>query len=338
MRRVMVLSAGWLIGFAASPGCHAEPPPPGQVVVEFRVRGKGFNGAGFIELYSEAAWDKPGCFFIRIPVGAKKTFEERGISDIASHFLGHVVRARGRVDVLRFGEDTHPVLVVEDPERIERLESGPAYTATGMYRRQEACGFTLLWNPEVDRHPREKDEVAREMARQLEVICAVVPGDRLAVIRRSRIWVEWDATAGAAAHHPSKDWLSASGYNPEKAGDVEIGNARHFVEWSLKTQPWMVMHELAHAYHHATREANGPRIAAAFRAAMKAGLYDSVAHVDGRPPRKAYAANNPQEYFAELTEAYFGRNDFEPFDREGLRKHDPGGHDLMRQVWGEPLR
>ena len=43
--------------------------------------------------------------------------------------------------------------------------------------------------------------------------------------------------------------------------------------------------------------------------------------------------NSPTEYFAELTEAYFGRNDYEPFDRSGLRAFDPLGYAVIESVW-----
>jgi dipeptidyl-peptidase-4 len=40
------------------------------------------------------------------------------------------------------------------------------------------------------------------------------------------------------------------------------------------------------------------------------------------------------EYFAEGTEAYFDRNDFYPFVRAELKKHDPVLHDLLEEIWG----
>ena len=52
--------------------------------------------------------------------------------------------------------------------------------------------------------------------------------------------------------------------------------------------------------------------------------------------RKAYAKTNRAEYFAELTEAYFGKNDFYPFTRAELEKHDPVGFKLMKDAWGDP--
>ena len=42
---------------------------------------------------------------------------------------------------------------------------------------------------------------------------------------------------------------------------------------------------------------------------------------------------NPQEYFAETTEAFFSRNDFFPFTREELRRHDPEMAKLLERVW-----
>ena len=50
------------------------------------------------------------------------------------------------------------------------------------------------------------------------------------------------------AYHPSKRWLTQNHFNPELAGCVELGNPKTFLSWT-KAQPWMVLHELAHAYH-----------------------------------------------------------------------------------------
>ena len=49
---------------------------------------------------------------------------------------------------------------------------------------------------------------------------------------------------------------------------------------------------------------------------------------------RAYALNNPQEYFAESTEAYFSRNDFFPFTRDDLIRHDPETARLLAKLWG----
>ena len=42
---------------------------------------------------------------------------------------------------------------------------------------------------------------------------------------------------------------------------------------------------------------------------------------------------NAKEYFAEASEAYFGTNDFYPFVRAELKKHDPEMFRLLEKLW-----
>jgi hypothetical protein len=134
--------------------------------------------------------------------------------------------------------------------------------------------------------------------------------------------------------HWSADWLESAGLPREKAGGVEVVNARDFLEWR-SSQPYMVLHELAHAYH---RMIGGdlPEIVAAYEHARAAGLYESVGRntAPTGDTVRAYAATNHHEYFAELSEAYFALNDFEPYTRAQLERHDPEGFAMVERVWG----
>ena len=107
--------------------------------------------------------------------------------------------------------------------------------------------------------------------------------------------------------------------------------AAHFPEDA--EQPCMVLHELAHAYHFLVLGEKNPEIAAAYRQAVESGSYESVDYAGGGK-RRAYALVNEKEYFAEISEAYFGRNDFYPFTRADLQRHDPVGYELLRRLWG----
>ncbi len=40
------------------------------------------------------------------------------------------------------------------------------------------------------------------------------------------------------------------------------------------------------------------------------------------------------EFFAEMTETYFGQNDFFPFNRAELQREEPAISELMRAIWG----
>jgi hypothetical protein len=99
-------------------------------------------------------------------------------------------------------------------------------------------------------------------------------------------------------------------------------------------KPSMLLHELAHAYHHRVLGYGHPDIAAAFDRAKKSETCDSVLHYDGKKVR-ACALNNDQEYFAELTEAFFGTNDFYPFVRAEILEHDPHMYKVLGKQWGE---
>ena len=124
----------------------------------------------------------------------------------------------------------------------------------------------------------------------------------------------------------------------EKFKCVEIANSRSFVEWTLR-QPWLVLHELAHGYHHrfVTSRYRNPEIIAAFRKATGSKRYDSVLRYNG-VREKAYALTDATEYFAESTEAFFGTNDFYPFVRPELKEHDKEMFVLLGRLWGESVR
>jgi hypothetical protein len=47
-----------------------------------------------------------------------------------------------------------------------------------------------------------------------------------------------------------------------------------------------------------------------------------------------YALTDHKEYFAEMTEAFFGTNDFYPFVRGELKQHDRRTYDLLAGIWG----
>lgn len=211
----------------------------------------------------------------------------------------------------------------------------PSFDATATYEARSMAGFPLLLHPELKKHPKEMQETLAEMDKQLKAIAGVLPKKPLARLKKVKIWIEWEKKKnGAAEFHPFAGWLKANGYNPDKVGCVEINNARNFVRWSRDAQPWMVLHELAHAYHFLVLGEKHPGIESAYKQAVERKLYESVDFVRGGK-RKAYALTNSKEYFAELSEAYFGRNDFYPFTRADLEKHDPAGFRVLREAWNK---
>lgn len=178
--------------------------------------------------------------------------------------------------------------------------------------------------------PRQ-DPAIEELRAQLHAIAGKVPAPALERLRAVPIWIHRNSGTKCMAFHPSAAWLASHKFNPHMANAVEIGNSANFVAWS-KPQPWMVLHELAHAYHFRVFGFDNPEIIRVWKVAAASGSYDSVLHIAGAL-KKHYALTNQQEYFAELTESFFGTNDFYPFVRPELKKHDAAGYELIRRFW-----
>lgn len=170
---------------------------------------------------------------------------------------------------------------------------------------------------------------------QLRNIALVLPADKLKPLRRVPIWL--DLTHGALQpeqYHPSAEWLAKHGYSRQLAQCVHIPDARYFASARhQRTQPWAMLHEFAHAYHDRVLGFDHAEIKAAWEKLTAGGRYKSVLHIDGKP-RPHYALVNPQEFFAEMTEAYFGQNDFYPFNSAELKRDEPELFQLLEKLWG----
>ncbi|MCX7418484.1 MAG: hypothetical protein NT013_02965 [Planctomycetia bacterium] len=204
-------------------------------------------------------------------------------------------------------------------------------------------GWTVLVSDEL----LEKDMAATNRALelltvQLQEIVRVVPAAAVVELRKVPLWFspEYPKVQPRAEYHPGAGWLRDNKRDPAMAKAVEFTDIRDF-ERETKRMPNFTLHELAHAYHDRVlpKGFGNEEIKAAFEKAKAKGLYDRVEQRfgDGRSANvRAYAMSSPMEYFAESSEAYFSTNDFFPFTREQLAKHDPEMFALLKTLWGEP--
>jgi hypothetical protein len=210
----------------------------------------------------------------------------------------------------------------------------PAYEPTLHYTLRDIEGWKVYVHNRLLEGEKKPlgDETLKVLAAHLYDISRMVPRPALDRLRQVRIWVEADNPKVACmCYHPSREWLVGHGFNPEKAKCVELGNPVHFLDWTHH-QRAMVLHELAHAYHHQVLGYDQPDIKAAYKKAMEAKIYESVLFYTG-VKKKAYATTSDQEYFAELSEAYFSTNDFYPFVRPEVKEHDPVMFEVLKKVW-----
>jgi hypothetical protein len=295
------------------------------VTVEFRVKGTGTNAAGYAQLYSEASWRDPGAFFVRLPASTE-----------VARYSGRMISVTGEVESIEFRDLRRMVIYAPDAAQVAVLDPLPAFTPTSAYVQKKIGGFTVLVHPAVMRDGNVVSQAFAELELQMDRIAAALPEHLLAKLREARIWIEWRQREDTASQfHIARAWLLEHAYNPDKAGDVEICDVRNWVAWSRQDQPFSLLHELAHAYQFRILGERAALIDLAYAHAMAAGLYDAVPYVHGGR-RQAHAAKNAAEYFAELTEAYFGINDYYPFTRADLRRGDPLGYRVVEQLWSTP--
>ncbi len=168
-------------------------------------------------------------------------------------------------------------------------------------------------------------------------INAVVPADKLKKLHA--VVIVLDLTHGklrSMQYHPNPEWLIENGYSRDLAKCVHIPRAADLpTKRNINEQPWVILHELAHAYHDQVLGFDDPRILEAYEKYKKGGHGEKTLLFDGSRVRH-YALTNHKEFFAEMTEAYFGENDFFPFNRGELKESEPEIYDLMVRIWETP--
>jgi len=185
------------------------------------------------------------------------------------------------------------------------------------------------------KHSTDGLHAIKMLTNHLQRISILVQGEALKKLKTCQIWLEHShPTLHAMQYHPSVGWLKANGHDPRLQKKVHVPQAKALTSrGQLLKHPAVILHELAHAYHDQFLTFEHPEIIAAYNKARQKGDYNKVMLYTGQNV-KHYAMTNHKEYFAEGTEAYFYRNDFYPFVRAELKKHDLDLHKVLEKVWG----
>jgi len=214
----------------------------------------------------------------------------------------------------------------------------PARAEEPVHVQRDIEGWTCHIDPQLlgCEHKALGDETLRIVANQLFEIKLLLSPERVADLQKVQILIDREyKDLKPAQYHPSAGWLKEHGHDVALLHRrVHIPSAHAFTERRhLSHQPCVMLHELAHAYHDQVLDFDNPTVKERYEAAKEAGLYKSVLHIDGED-REHYALSNHKEFFAEMTEAYVRTNDFYPFVRSELRRHDPETYRLLESIWG----
>ncbi|MGC8742880.1 MAG: metallopeptidase [Verrucomicrobiia bacterium] len=165
-------------------------------------------------------------------------------------------------------------------------------------------------------------------------ITYVVSEPRLSELKKVVIVLDLNyGKLNSIQYHPSVGWLKSNGYEPELAKCVHIPVAAQLpTQRNVREQPWVILHELAHAYHDQYLDFENPKILDAYERYKQSGHGNATLLFNGERV-KHYALTDHKEFFAEMTEAYFGANDFYPFNRAELMIAEPEIYELLRSIW-----
>lgn len=212
-------------------------------------------------------------------------------------------------------------------QNTDRPSSRVAKTIAGWTVRVDA---RLLAPPNVELGER----ALKFLEAKLIDITYVVPAERLAQLQKVAIVLDLNCgKLNSIQYHPSVGWLKEHGYEPELAKCVHIPVAAQLpTQRNVREQPWVILHELAHAYHDQVLDFENRQIIEAFEKYKQSGRGNSTLLFNGTRV-KHYALTDHKEFFAEMTEAYFGVNDFFPFNRAELMVYEPEIYKLMRKIW-----
>ena len=197
------------------------------------------------------------------------------------------------------------------------------------------------WNVRVDDRLLSGDgagvgeRALKLLTARLVAIAIVVPEPALAKLRAITIQLDSDyGDLRVMQYHPSAGWLKGNGYSETLAKCAHIPDAEQFLSpFENHRMPWVVLHELAHGFHDQTIGFEDARVIAVWKKFRDSGKYQSVLTSPGQM-REHYGLTNQKEFFAEMTEAYFGSNDFYPFVTGELKQAEPETFALLAEIWG----
>ncbi len=198
------------------------------------------------------------------------------------------------------------------------------------------------WTIRVDQrllsgeHKEKGAKALSVLQSKLVAITILVPQKALTDLKKVIIQMDLDhGKLRAMQYHPSSGWLKSHGYNEQLARCVHIPHVDGLLSPSSnRRMPLVILHELAHAYHDQILGFDEKRILAASKQFRESGKYESILTYGGQRG-KHYALTDHKEFFAEMTESYFGSNDFFPFVAGELKQEEPAVYQLMENIWGK---
>ncbi len=205
--------------------------------------------------------------------------------------------------------------------------------AQAAFRAEGIEGWRVYVDDGVPKDMAEKMRAA--LRDKLHTITTLLPPQRVEELRHVPVFV-WQApgdTKHGAYYANGSDFAEDGAESPAGVqGGVALANPQRVLDW-LDRVPSGILHEFSHAYHDQVLGLDDPAIIAAYQHAVDTHLYENVRRANGATVAKSYALTNKAEYFALLTQAYYWKSGYFPFDNAELKAYDPQGYAAVRSAW-----
>lgn len=211
--------------------------------------------------------------------------------------------------------------------------SAPLFAAENIkYHEMTLEGWPVFVEQKlVDNNDRRVFPTLRILSAKLQEVKELIPKKHVIQLQEVPIWVS-ENTGGLAEFHFFETRVYRLERNPKKIGGIEFQNINLFL-LNIEEIPMLVIHELAHAYHKLNYDRLDKSIMRAYKNASWEKLYKNVRLGRSLHRETMYASTTPFEYFAELSEAYFGYSDSYPHTNRELKKYDPVGYKMVEEAW-----
>jgi hypothetical protein len=243
--------------------------------------------------------------------------------------------------------------VVADPNKIPvKARTGPKYLGVQQkpvnyrdprreYTSVPAAGWTIQVEAQaLSEEPEPTGKAVARLAQKLNEALAALPEASRANLKKLQIFLMYGPKAKGGGRDNGCEYFQQRAPDCYQTLDQRWGNS--IVIYSAANYEWqselwalkLPLHELAHAHHLGQWPEDRVEIVRAYDNAVNRKLYSNVRNDQGHTIDKAYALENPIEYFAELSCMFFVRCDYAPSNRKELEAYDPEGCAMIRELWG----
>jgi hypothetical protein len=232
--------------------------------------------------------------------------------------------------------------VLLPPSELKLPPINTGFMPTSSYEYHLINGVEILLAPEIKKDKELTQKILDRLSVQTESVGKLLPIQKLKTLMPIRIWVELNARElGYAEYHAYEEWIKVNRYNPHKYKCIEISNVINYLNWSSEDPliSSVLIHEIAHVYYHRLSIEAKAKVQQVYNQAKNNGLYQNSVrlgtHKSGKsfPLMQAWALQDEWEYFSELTESLFAKNDYFPHTSKQLAEYDPSGYQLIRSLW-----